>query len=340
MGKARKDNKNKIFKIAVIALLVVFLLVGAFAGLKIWEEYNGKYGDEDLGAQYLEHNGKKYTLKTDGIETFLVMGLDKYEGDVLADSYNNDQQADFLMLIVFDNYAKEYSAIHINRDTMTDMNILSADKQKPIGTVNKQVALAHTYGDGGSASRKNTVDAVKNILFNREQGHFTSPNINFVSLKMDTVVKINDMVGGVEVEVLDDFTGVDETLVKGQKVTLTGEQALRYVRTRKGLEDSSNSTRMQRQRQYLNALHSKIVQIMENNSDFSSDVVNELEGYFDTDYNIKALPGIVKKLSEYTFVEINGIEGENKMGEKFIEFYPDEKSVKDVVVSLFYEQAK
>ena len=47
------------------------------------------------------------------IETFLVLGLDKFEGQVQSSSYNNDQQADFLMLFVFDNDKKEYSAIVI-----------------------------------------------------------------------------------------------------------------------------------------------------------------------------------------------------------------------------------
>ena len=40
-------------------------------------------------------------------------------------------------------------------------------------------------------------------------------------------------------------------------MTLQGEQALRYVRTRYGLEDSTNSTRMARQQQYINALYAK-----------------------------------------------------------------------------------
>ena len=74
---------------------------------------------------------------------------------------------------------------------------------------------------------------------------------------MDAVPVFNDLVGGVEIEVLDDFTGIDDTLVKGKTVTLMDEHALHYVRTRKDLEDSSNSTRMKRQQQYINALYEK-----------------------------------------------------------------------------------
>lgn len=332
MGKARRDNKNKIFKIAVIVLLVVFLLVGAFAGLKIWEEYNGKFVESDSGVQYFEHDGKKYTLKVNGIETFLVMGLDKYEGDVSADSYNNDQQADFLMLIVFDNNTKSYSTIHINRDSMVDVNILGVAGQK-VDTITKQIALAHTYGNGKDVSCRNTADAVSNLLCGIKVDHY-------ISLKMDAVAVFNDLVGGVEVEVLDDFAGVDDTLVKGQKITLNGEQALHYVQTRKGLEDSSNSTRMQRQRQYLNALHDKSVQLMNNDKEFVVTAVSKMSDYLVSDRSVTQLQEIAKKLSEYNFVEITDIKGENKMGERFIEFYPDEKSVKDVVVSLFYEQAE
>mgnify|MGYP000585160404 FL=1 len=68
---------------------------------------------------------------------------------------------------------------------------------------------------------------------------------------MDAVPILNDLLGGVEVTVLDDFSGIDDTLIKGETVTLHGDHALTYVRERYGLEDSSNSTRMVRQRQYM-----------------------------------------------------------------------------------------
>ena len=51
-------------------------------------------------------------------------GLAKYDGEGSADSYNNDKQADFLMLFVIDNDTKQYTAIHVNRDTVAEIDVL------------------------------------------------------------------------------------------------------------------------------------------------------------------------------------------------------------------------
>ena len=46
---------------------------------------------------------------------------------------------------------------------------------------------------------------------------------------------------------------------------------------------------------------------------------------------------LAETLSGYEFTEIRELEGKNVMGEKHIEFYPNETSVTKTVVDLFYE---
>jgi anionic cell wall polymer biosynthesis LytR-Cps2A-Psr (LCP) family protein len=53
--------------------------------------------------------------------------LDKYEGN---DSLNNGNQADFLMLFVFDNDTKKSTALQISRDTMVNVNRLDIGGNK------------------------------------------------------------------------------------------------------------------------------------------------------------------------------------------------------------------
>ena len=101
---------------------------------------------------------------------------------------------------------------------------------------------------------------------------------------MDAVPIFNDLVGGVEVEVLHDFTGIDDTLIKGEKVILMGEQALRYVRSRKGVEDSSNTSRMERQQQYVYALYEATKKSMESNPDFIVDASVSMTDYTVSDF--------------------------------------------------------
>lgn len=323
-----KDSKRKIFRYAIIALLVVFLLSAALLFLKIWEVQQGRFPASNTEQETVKYNGTEYVLK-ENIDTFLVLGLDKFEDSATVDSYNNDRQADFLMLFVYDNDSKECSAIHINRDTMAQMNVLGVAGNK-IDTVIKQIALAHTYGNGRNVSCRNTANAVSELLLGMKIDHY-------ISFSMDSVATFNDLVGGVELTVLNDFTGIDDTLIEGETVTLNGEQAFHYVRTRYGLEDSSNSARMERQQQYLKALYAKTQQCIENDDEFIVEASVKMSDYIISDRSVTQLQEIARKFSEYEFNDITSIEGEFELGKQFMEFYPDEESIKKTVIELFYE---
>ena len=322
-----KRKKKIIFKFVTIALVIIFFLSGILIFVDLWERKNGKFPEQKVSETVKIFNGREYVPK-ENIETFLVIGLDKYKDEINNDSYNNDQKADFLMLFVYDDSKKECKVLNINRDTMAKMNTLDIAGNK-LHTVTKQIALAHTYGKGEEISANNTVNAVSELLLGESIDHY-------VSITMDSVVKYNDYVGGVEVEVLDDFTGVDETLIKGQKILLKGEHALNYVRTREGLEDSSNSTRMKRQQQYVKALYNKLKERVEEDENFILNAPFE-KSDFTSDRNDNQLKELADKLSEYELIEIDGIEGETKMGEKYLEVYPNADSIEKTVIELFYQ---
>lgn len=327
MRKTR-DRKRYIMLNVVVVLLAVFLVSFAFLLLEIWDKHQGGFSKVSIQSNNLKHNGEEYVLK-ENIETFLVMGLDKFEQDVSYDSYNNDLQADFLMLFVFDNDAKKVSALHINRDSMVKINVLGVAGET-VGIVEKQIALAHTYGNGKDVSCRNVADSVSELLLGAKVNHY-------ISITMDAVPTLNDLVGGVEVTVLDDFSGIDDTLIKGEKVTLMGEQTLRYVRTRYGLEDSRNSTRMVRQKQYINAFYDKFKACVDADEEFIVNTSLQISDYIVSDRSVTQLQTLAEKINTYDFVDIKDIEGESKMGEKFVEFYPDEASVKNTVINLFYK---
>jgi LCP family protein required for cell wall assembly len=327
----KSDNKKKYMKYGIIALSIVFLISVALILIDVWEKNLGLFPGQAMEDEKLTYNGEDFVLR-DNIETFLVMGLDKNEGTAVVDSYNNDQQADFLMLFVFDNEAKTTSVIHVNRDTMADVNVLGVAGNR-VGVVKKQIALAHTYGNGRDVSCRNTADAVSKLLLGVKVNHY-------ISLSMDSVAVINDLVGGVEVTVLDDFTGIDDTLIKGEEVKLVGDQALVYIRTRYGLEDSTNSTRMIRQRQYVNALYEKFVGCIEADESFVVEATLEMSDYIVSDRSVTQLQELARKFSEYEFIGIESIEGESVVGDEFMEFYADEDSILKIVVDKFYEADK
>lgn len=327
----RPNNRNNHIKYISVAIIIVLLVISAFIFLKIWEERQDSFPENDFDENIVEYNGISYSLK-ENIETFLVLGLDKYEGTKTVDSYNNDKQSDFLMLFVLDKSVQKCYAIHINRDTMVDVNVLGVAGNK-IDVLNQQIALAHTYGNGRDISCRNVAESVTKLLYGIKVDHY-------MSLTMDSVAVLNDLVGGVTVTVLDDFSGIDDTLIKGQSVNLQGDQALRYVRTRYGLEDSTNSTRMERQQQYINALSEEFKKKATADENFIVEATIKMSDYIVSDRSITQLQELLRKFNTYEFCGIYDIEGESQQGEKFIEFYADRKTLEKTVIELFYKEAE
>ncbi len=321
-----KKTINKKVAYLLVAVLVISLVL---VSLALWEKHLASLFPDNIPQDgVLEYQGQEYVLK-DGIETYLIMGLDTFADNSVSDSYNNNQQADFIMLLVVDNEEEKITALHINRDTMADVNILGLNGNK-VDTVKKQIALAHTYGHGGDISCRNTAEALSSLLMNVKINHY-------FSLHMDAVPKLNDLVGGVTLEVLEDFSAVDPSLVKGQTVTLSGEQALAYVRGRQSVGDGSNISRMKRQKQYVTALHRQALQCMENDQDFIFEAILDLDGKFVSDRSATQMQQLADKFVAYDLIEIDMLEGKSQVGSEFMEFYLDEDFMKKTVVDLFYE---
>ena len=237
---------------------VLLLLIICIAAVVIWD--NGRRHREaaventqnkvDNEGEKIYYDNQWYRLK-DNLETVLIMGEDKFEAGEDDADYVNTRQTDFLLLLILDKTNQSSQILQLNRDTMTDIESYGV-AGKSTGTFTGQLALAHTYDTGGKDSCRNTVKAVSNLLYGVSIDHY-------LSLTMDAVPIINDAVGGVTVTVLDDMTSADPALEKGAEVTLQGKQALTYVRTRRGLDDSTNLHRMERQRQYMGELYKGLI---------------------------------------------------------------------------------
>ncbi len=279
------------------------------------------------GREITYYNGTAYAKRED-LETVLLLGVDKFEGET-PEGYVNNQQADFLLLLVLDEENETCTPIQLNRDTMTQIQVLGVTGE-PAGTMTGQLALAHTYGSGEEDSCENTVLAVSNLLYGMELDHY-------VSLTMDGVALLNDLVGGVTVEVLDDFSGIDGTLVQGEAVTLKGQQALTYVRSRGGMEDSSNLHRMERQRQYLAALQQQLKAAVQQEDGFTLDALLQLNEYMVSDCTVDQLSDLGDSLAAYQVSDILTTPGDAQEGEEFMEFTVDESALQQLVMDVFYE---
>ena len=325
------QTKRSYWTYVAIALVGVLIIAAAFLLLSLWERQQGRFAATDPEDTFVTYEGQKYQRKS-GVETYLILGLDKYEGQTSADSHASGVQTDFLLLLVLDKKTGKSNAIQISRDTMTQVNKLAVGGTAVVDSHIGQVALAYSYAsdDNGKIRCRNTIDSVEYILDGAKVNHY-------IAMTMDGVAVGTDLVGGVEVTVLDDFTGVDDTLVQGEQVTLMGQQALTYVRTRYGLEDSTNSTRMARQQQYMTAFYEKALSKLEGDDEFALKFVDTMDEYVVYDLPDQRLQQFITELGDYEFMGIRELEGRTEQGREFVEFYPDEDATRRLVMELFYE---
>ena len=282
-------------------------------------------------SEYYEYNGKKYK-EDDDLELIMFAGLDSYDNDIV-DSYRNDSLADCVVLLVLNKEDKTVLPIQINRDTMCDYHILGIGG-RIAGDGFGQLALSHSYGSGDVDSLINVKDAVSEML--------TGINIDYyVSIPMEAVSIVNDKAGGVEVYVEDDFSAIDSSIIMGEVNTLTGSHALTFVRSRKGLDDSSNLARMNRQRVYLRALYEKCKVLVEKDQDFVYSTLNSVGDYIIANTNIYGLSDICNQMIDYKLLDAIKLEGEAKVGQEgYIEYYVDDDYIKKFSIDHFYKEVK
>ena len=287
------------------------------------------------GGQVSDGPSASKTITVDGVEYFprqditvmMLLGIDEAGPVKDSGSYNNTGEADVVSLAVFDEKAKSYTVLMLNRDTMLDIPVLGIGG-KPAGTRYGQLALSHTYGSGLKDSCENTRAAVSDFLYGLEIDYYLAMN-------MDAIALLNDAVGGVQVSVTDDFSAIDSTIPMGE-VRLTGEQALSFIRTRQGLGDQLNLSRMKRQETYMEGFFTALNGSLDGSDSFVLETYDTLSPYLVSDCPAKTLNSFANRYAEYTFEEIISPAGENRVGSEYMEFYVDEMALQELVLQLFY----
>ena len=330
--KTQETKKRPIGRIAAVAAIlaaaaaVLLLLHSWETRRQNTETPEDPYVGQEESLTY--YNGAWYARKE--LETVLVMGVDKYAAQTSGDNYNQQQQADFLLLLVLDRKAGVCTALPLNRDTMTEITALGLAGER-VGTFTGQLALAHTYGSGGLDSARNTGRAVSSLLYGVDIDHV-------MAFTMDAVPVLTDAVGGVPVLVEDDFSAMTDQLPMGQEVTLRGDLALTFVRGRGGMGgEKTNLNRMARQSVYLQGLYSQL-QSAAQNEGFLTQLLLELSPYLDTDCTAARLNDLYQTVAQGQLEVLDAPAGEAVVGSEFMEFYVDEDALQQTVIDLFYER--
>lgn len=321
---------NRFLKIAVTIIAFLIFVVGVLLVLNFLDvnRSTNQQPTEPNNSSVIYIDGSPYKLKS-GIETIMFIGTDKYENEEAENnSFRNDMQNDFNFLMIVDNDSQKITPILINRDTMTDIQTYSVSGKKS-GMAYEQLALAHTYGSGSSDSCINVTEAVSNLFYDVNIDHY-------VAISLDAISILNDAVGGVQLTLLDDLTSIDPLMIEGEEIKLKGKQAEYYIRSRYGLDDSTNENRMERQKQYITEWIKAAKLSMKNDSSIVEDTIIKINEYLTTDMSVSSLSKLSEKISEYEQEQILVLDGTTSVVDDHVQFKPDDSAIKEIVIENFY----
>lgn len=324
-------NKRRVLgEAARFFAIVVLLLVFLYSGLQILEATvfsGGQEQEQPVVTRTITRNGVDYYPRQD-ITVIMVLGIDEYGPVQASGSYNNSGDADMVALAVIDETEKTVRIVGLNRDTMVEMPVLGIGG-RPAGTAYQQLTLAHTYGSGLEDSCENMRTTISNLLYGLRIDYY-------VSMNMDAIQIANDAVGGVAVTVTDDFSQVDPTMLPGEMV-LTGQQAVRFVQTRKGVGDQLNISRMERQKAYIRSFVQTLKAKLDQSETFALSLYEQVADYTVTDISANAFSGMVQRYADYELSEFVIPQGQNVLGSEYYEFYLDEAALDELILWLFYK---
>ena len=325
----KKTSTGVLLRIILLLLVIVIF----YSGLQILASTVLQFQTTTQG------QNERKTIVRDGVEYFprqditvmMVLGIDQ-EGPVKSSNYyRNNGSADSVMLLIFDETEETCTVLYLNRDTMLTMDVLGI-LGEPAGTTFGQLALAHTYGSGLEDSCIN----VKNTLMNFLHGMTID---YYVAMNMDAIPILNDAVGGVTVNVTDDFSKVNPSITMGE-VTLHGDQVLDYVRTRKDVGDQKNVTRMARQRQYVDGFLDALDKKEHEDIGFAVRFYEQVAPYIVTDCSVETLSKIMNHYLDYKLQDAVTPAGDNRIEDGHYAFYADEEKLDALCVELFYRPKK
>ncbi|GHU75235.1 hypothetical protein AGMMS49992_18770 [Clostridia bacterium] len=329
-------SRKRLVQLVVAVFLLVIVVAGGRSIYKKIEKVNQialeleEFNTRSVIQSGLIYNGKQYKPKNN-ILSVLFLGIDRTLDTQEANpGYRYHGQSDFVMLVVVDKDMHTITRLNIDRDSITDIQVLGILGDYA-GTRQDRVSLAFSFGDGREQSAELTAEAVKRLLPNGKVDFFLAFDLGAIS-------KMNDVVGGVTVQVNDDLTMIDPSWVPGAKITLQGKQTEQFVRSRMGVGGGTNEERMQRQNVFLSALSDILVEKFKEDISFVNTFFDALEDDMVSNIQYGRMVNEVAWAQGYEIRPIQTINGIHEIDQRgFMAFYLDEDAAAAWVIDTLYD---
>ena len=333
------QRKKTIIRAVILCGIAAGLLLAAvwFIDRSQRDQYKETRGTETeafMEAGSVIWEGKRYK-KTPGVAVILVAGIDREQDaqqGVGTSRYRNGGQADFLLLLAVDQTHRQIHQLQIDRDAMTAVSVLSVYGQET-GTRVMQICLAHSYGANREENARYTLKAVRGLMNGIDID-------DYYMLDYGAVPVLNDALGGISVTVPDDMTSVNPLWSKDSVVTLAGDEAETFVRTRKTIGEGTNEERMRRQNTFMQSAVSALREKLAQRAEFGGRLVASLRDHVTTNMSDQRLLEIIQTASGYEVLPVEYLDGKYEIGESgYMEFYAEEDSAERWIMQHLYTKA-
>lgn len=280
----------------------------------------------------ITYNGKTYSFNED-VTTVALMGIDIKDFENTDKVVGEGGQADAIYIAVIDTKADKVTILGVSRDTMVDVNVYNTEGGF-LRTENMQLCLSYAYGDGAHTSCENTLTSLERLFYGMQYD-------TYFSIDTRALETLTDTVGGVTVTSLVDFYSdyYNRTIKVGETVTLYGNDATMYIRSRDLQELDSNNDRMARQKQFMTAFLSQIWGSVKSNPAVIADLYGTISDNSTTNLTPSKMTYLtttaISMLDSYKEIEFLNIPGTVKKGE-YAEFIVDENALMEIMLDLFY----
>lgn len=278
-------------------------------------------------------NGTTYEYN-DHLSNFLFLGIDNREKTETKTGQANAGQADALFLLSWDRVTYDMTLISIPRDTITDIEVFSADGES-LGMTKDHISLSFAYGDGSYESCELAEDAVLNLLYG-------VPIQGCCAINMDGIPVLVEAVDGVTVTVPNDsLETADPPYQEGEEVTLTADNVETFVRYRDTEESQSALARLERQNAFLNAYGQRVQEVFAADPGVVTQIYESLDPYMVTnignDQFLKIMEGAA---GGDAAIERWTLPGEGTEGTSFDEYHADDQALYEMIIQTFYEETE
>lgn len=279
----------------------------------------------------ISYKQKKY-IRNDNVIAILCMGIDRDDLDTEGNVTGINGQADSIFVVALDSADGSTKMLNISRDTMIDVDLYDEDDQY-VRTEKKQICLAYAYGDGRESSCENMKKSVSRLLYGM-------PIDAYAAIDLPAIRVLNDAVGGVEVEVLEDLSQSDSQLTLGNKVVLNGKQAEIYVRSRDSDQLDSNNARMARQKQYLIGFIKKALEAAKSDLTLPLSMYKTVSANMVTDIGVSEVTYLASLVLQGGFQpeDMVSVPGEVTLVDGYAQYHVDETALYEIILDVFYKE--